>query len=553
MKEKICKLCGKRFVPTHNAQRYCNEIHTKICKICGKEFPITWENKNKECCSKECSQKLREETMVERHGVPFSMQSKELQQKSEQTSLARFGVRHAAQSDEIKEKTKKHFREKFGVDWPLQSKSIQEKSKKTCLEKYGVEFTSQIPERNEKMRLTNIEKYGGPAPICSKEVRMKSAKACKSNPSSLERRLHNILDEYSINYETEYVIQGSEFTHSFDVHLPDHKILIDCDGLFYHGYLEDPDGKWIQPFNDTRRLSLIPEGYRFLIIVESDFEYGLKQLIKMLGQDVQEYESDIFNWCREIGFPYPEYPEKRLVNDYDKLVKLDISSINTNCWFGLSSIKQFHKSLWDCRVGDNLSPKQAWFDDKLLKKVISNRLIYLDNLNPSNVLRGFNVSKIGPRVSIFNPVLAKYIVLKYLNEFNEVFDPFSGFSGRLLGVCSTDKKYIGQDIRTESVVESNSIIDFHNLNASVLTKSIFDSSGSYECLLTCPPYGSKEIYQNNDISKNCDEWIEECLIRFRCNKYVFVVDHVDKFKDYVVEELKYPSHFRKSSEYIVCI
>ena len=44
MKEKICKLCGKRFVPTHNAQRYCDDTHTKICKICGKEFPITWEN-----------------------------------------------------------------------------------------------------------------------------------------------------------------------------------------------------------------------------------------------------------------------------------------------------------------------------------------------------------------------------------------------------------------------------------------------------------------------------------------------------------------------------
>ena len=62
--------------------------------------------------------------------------------------------------------------------------------------------------------------------------------------------------------------------------------------------------------------------------------------------------------------------------------------------------------------------REAWEDDTLLKKVISNRLIYKNNVDPSKVLTGFNISKICPRVSIFNPVLAKYIVSNYLSEFD---------------------------------------------------------------------------------------------------------------------------------------
>lgn len=553
MVEKVCKLCGNKFIPRSNAQRYCDRIHTKSCKICGKDFEITWETKNKECCSKQCSQKLREQTMIERHGVAFSMQSKELQRKSEETSLKRYGVKHAAQSETIKEKTKKHFQEKYGVDWPVEASWFQEKSKNTCLEKYGVEFTSQIPGRTEKMQETNMRRYGGVAPICNKDIRKKSSKGFRSNPSSLERRLQNILNEYHIRYESEYVIQGKSFTHSFDLYLPDHNILIDCDGMFYHGYLDDPDGKWVLPFNDTRRLELIPEGTRFLIIVEDDFERGLSLLMKMLKENLQEYESDIFKWCRSVGFPYPSYEDKRMTRDYAKLSGLDVTSLPMNCWFGLSSIQNFHKSLWDCKVGSNLSPKEAWYDDDLLKKVIANRLIYIDNLNPSNVLRGFNISKIGPRVSIFNPVLAKYLVIRYLDRFDSVFDPFSGFSGRLLGTCSSGKRYIGQDIRKASIDESKAIAEFHELNASLACKSIFESSGEFDCLFTCPPYQNKEIYQCDDTFLSCDAWIQECLDRFHCKHYLFVVDRTEEFEKYVVEEIRCASHFRKSSEYVISI
>jgi len=556
-KKKICKLCGQEFIPNYNAQRYCDNIHYKDCVVCGNRFEINWVNKDKQTCSTKCAELLRERTMVKRFGVPFSQQSEELQKKKEQTNLKRYGVKHAAQSDLIKEKSKQIFREKYGVDWPVQANWFQEKCKQTCLNKYGVEYTSQIPGRNDKMQKTNLERYGSVAPIGSKEVRSKAALAYKNNPSSLEKRLHAILNEYKIVYETEYIIQGETFTHSFDLYIPEYKILIDCDGSFYHGYLDDPDGLWVLPENDIRRLELVPEGTKFLIIQEDDFERGLNQLLVLITQklDIFNYEGEIFTWCRSIDFPYPNYSDSRLLKDYAKLISYDTANYKSGCWYGLSSIRQFHKSIWHCHVYNKPSVYDAWYDDELLKKSIANRLVYIDNVDPSKVLQGFNISKIAPKVSVFNPVLAKYLISKYLNNVVEIFDPFSGFSGRLLGSASLGKSYIGQDIRAETIEESKQLCKFHNIDVRLKCKDIFSSRGEYESLFTCPPYGNSEIYLtgNNQITKSCDEWIDIIISRFKCKYYLFVVDKTYKYKANIVEELKYQSHFRKSSEFVICL
>ena len=129
-----------------------------------------------------------------------------------------------------------------------------------------------------------------------------------------------------------------------------------------------------------------------------------------------------------------------------------------------------------------------------MKRTIKNRLLYSKPpITPEKIKQGLSVTKLAPKVSVFNPNLAKRIVSTYLKEFNVVFDPFSGFSGRMFGVCASNKKYIGQDINKESIVASNEIINLLSLNASVIEKDIFNSKGEYECLFTCPPYNLKEI------------------------------------------------------------
>ena len=81
------------------------------------------------------------------------------------------------------------------------------------------------------------------------------------------------------------------------------------------------------------------------------------------------------------------------------------------------------------------------------------------------------------------------------------------------------------------------------------------SSGAYPCLFTCPSYGDKERWteKNDLIEKSCDEWIQECMQRFDCERYPFVVDGTEYFKDDIVEEINNSSHLGKGKEYAVLV
>ena len=265
--------------------------------------------------------------------------------------------------------------------------------------------------------------------------------------------------------------------------------------------------------------------------------------------NVRDKVDDIFN---SIGdFPYCEYKKSVLLNDWYKL-----SNFNYKDRAGIGNyiIKHFHKNIYTSNVFGKPSPVEAWNNESIMKKTIKNRLLYSKPpITPEKIKQGLNVTKLAPKVSVFNPNLAKRIVSTYLKEFNVVFDPFSGFSGRMLGVCASNKKYIGQDINKESIVASNEIINLLSLNASVIEKDIFNSKGEYECLFTCPPYNLKEIWSQDIKNLSCDEWINICLNNFKCKKYIFVVDNTILFKDNIIEELNNKSHFSSNKEYIILI
>ena len=82
---------------------------------------------------------------------------------------------------------------------------------------------------------------------------------------------------------------------------------------------------------------------------------------------------------------------------------------------------------------------------------------------------------------------------------------------------------------------------------------VLESQGEFECLLTCPPYNKKEVYNNETMFKCCDEWIQECLDRFDCKRYVFVVDETKKFESFVKEEIRSDSHLTHAVERVVVI
>lgn len=280
-----------------------------------------------------------------------------------------------------------------------------------------------------------------------------------------------------------------------------------------------------------------------------------KEIIEKARQNKKFTENDIITRekIKEFGsFPFESYFESELKKDFENLLNSEKSGSHN----GNKIIGQFHKSIYKDRVNGYKSMTEAWKDINLMKSVIQNRFLYTDenSLSPKDLRRGFQVSLINPHPSVFQPSFAKYLVKEYLNEYSEIFDPFSGYSGRMLGTIANNKKYIGQDIDSTHIKESEYIKNFLKLkNVNLSIKDIFESSGEYECLFTCPPYNLKEIWGTDLRDLSCDQWIEECLKRFKCKKYLFVVDKTEKYKDFIVNIKDNSSHLTKSSEKIILI
>ena len=70
----------------------------------------------------------------------------------------------------------------------------------------------------------------------------------------------------------------------------------------------------------------------------------------------------------------------------------------------------------------------------------------------------------------------------------------------------------------------------------------------------CPICGKEHWNKDNDeIEKSCDEWINICLNKYNCKKYLFVVDKTEKYKNNIIETLENKSHFGKNNEYVILI
>lgn len=100
------------------------------------------------------------------------------------------------------------------------------------------------------------------------------------------------------------------------------------------------------------------------------------------------------------------------------------------------------------------------------------------------------------------PELSAKMIKKYLNNYGTIIDPFSGFSGRLLGSYNCGKEYIGYDINEKHIQESKEIIDYKQIkNSAIYIEDLITAPiRTYEnsALFTCPPYGGKEHWNKDN-------------------------------------------------------
>lgn len=331
------------------------------------------------------------------------------------------------------------------------------------------------------------------------------------------------------------------------------------------------------------------EEYKWIVEMENKLKYDQTYILpnkNYVGNCSKEFCELIVEkyWEREyeriqyIDFPptqFKKIEEKHCINEIKSLLQCKPDKATQK---GISNIiKKFHKSMIFANIKNKLSPFDGWQqiknDPELFKKFYRNRLRCSDWFKEDGHTKyllhgvvmeetygiGLSTSRMFQYVTYFKPRLAKYIVNKYLSEYNTVFDPFSGYSGRMLGVLSSNKNYIGHDLCESSILESKDIYkfisQFINNTCELHTKDAIKTTGKYECLFTCPPYENIENWPGvKSVNYNCDKWIDICLSNYDCERYVFVTDNkIKKYKKYIKEEICNTSHFAANIEYIVVI
>ena len=366
------------------------------------------------------------------------------------------------------------------------------------------ERTTIIHHRKQQWENMDIE---------SKKAQVRKALRSSHGINRLHKRFEKAFGSYLgtyFFYISEYPTSYCGVMHCWDYAIFDEngklQMLVDLDGAYFHADMCDYDGFHSREEYDEKRGLSIPDGVKWCIINELNFNKCFSYTEKCLVISYDEFIEQRFREYRLQPFPEPEYTDVELLKSYNLLqyMKTDDKyhqNMNLNTRNGDRIIQHFHHSLYDAQC-------EVWKDDKILRKLINERAMYQCYLNRNKILQGLNVSQIVPSVRYMSAGKAKMIVSRYLSDYDTIFDPNMGWGGRMLGVMSLGKHYVGLDDNEVRVNETMRMLEFlreHGIDFHVTLNS---SDMEYDCLFT----------------ECAEDEIQPLMDRCRCKRYVFVVN-----------------------------
>lgn len=224
------------------------EIYDKVRKTNLERYGV-------ECSAQaEVVKEKIKESNLKKYGVECSFQAEVVKDKIKATSLERYGVDNPSKSDIIKNRIVESNRKNLGVDYPMQSRDVLDKSRVTSLQKYGTEYPNQSDIVKQHIRESNMEKYGVEHPAQSDMIKRQTIITNRErygvdytcliyqgklvgNDSTYNRSFAKLLDNNSISYEREFLLQ--KYSYDFKVG----NILIEINPTATHNTHFSPYGK----------------------------------------------------------------------------------------------------------------------------------------------------------------------------------------------------------------------------------------------------------------------------------------------------------------------
>ncbi len=218
---------------------------------------------------------------------------------------------------------------------------------------------------------------------------------------------------------------------------------------------------------------------------------------------------DITNYINSVGFIYPN-DNSTLLKEFEQLkeknIDINLFEVNNNSRVCTSICKYFCHSFYNSRTRDGESIFDSYNKKENIRSVVRNKLGLNTNFMPDSfnfnhqtIINELRSMRLSGHVSIFKPLIAKYMCLKYSEINDTVYDYSCGFGGRLLGAMSCDRKYIGTDPLT--VPELKEMISFFNFENCELIQSGSENykgkENSIDLSWSSPPFYNIEVYSDS--------------------------------------------------------
>lgn len=315
------------------------------CKVCGKRvsFNKNWLDGYKSYCSQKCAQSSEEtknkriRTVSSKYGVDNIAKLDDIKKKQENTNLEKYGYKSSFQNKKVRDKWSKSIENKWGVDHIFKSDIVKNKSILKTLDKWGVEHFVQSDEYknkleyigfSDKLKKIYIEKHIKKYLIYDLEfielndriLKLKSNKCgheFKIHYDSLKRRIDNGYEYCTIcnninSGQSQEEIKLIEWIKSIglniiekdrslgielDIYIPDYKIAIEYNGLYWHSELYKNNEYHLNKTNICNS-----NGVRLIHIWEDDWLYKNKIVRSIILNSIGLINSKIYSRkCRIVS------------------------------------------------------------------------------------------------------------------------------------------------------------------------------------------------------------------------------------------------------------
>lgn len=544
----VCRECNKdSFLSVRDKNKHIEEVHQKTLQQYYIDNYLAGKTPTCKCgCETETRLVVFSDCFIyskytKNHfpKKPFTEEQKQKVKENTRRSVReKYGVDYVFQLPELQKKVKERFKEKYGVVSPMQESKILQKRKDLCEEKYGEGILyppKSNPSKNSKVEKKVREALQGEKYfIGNKEFDIKVGNTLVEvdgdywHPKTLENlsfsQLHTKLNDYV--KESLSKKENLELIRIHESKIPEN---ITLDTLRENLYLPD--------YSITPSTVILSKKY-------------LSEYKKVKGEEKLERYIPlllrfIYTFSPELPSPEPDGTLEEIIQkiqnfDYSKVESSSKEFSNRHYNLGSPYLKSIFKSYWKSSYKYSISPEQAWKSSDIMTKIIKDRVGInkrgeVFNFSLKDLTRGLAVYRYS--VSFFKPLLAAAIYKSYLGNkvAPTVFDPCSGFGGRLLGFKALypEGTYIGVEPNPETYKELLTLVkqgNFSNVKLYNCKIEDLEETFTYDFAFTSIPYFDLETYSNEEnFYESFEQWEEVFIKKLLTYPNLYINMNLDVF------------------------